>query len=237
MADDIWTALPFESSANTWGDEIYFSIPLHSGYGDRKAEVEVGDLAFWALGLFIVAIAAASFELVAMPVALGFVVIGYVLSGVLSARELYTHINWPVIVLLGALLPLGDAFDKTGTTNLIASGLLGLAEGYPAWVVLAVLMVVTMTLSDVLNNNATTIFAAPVGIRVAELLDANPDAFLMGVAVAASCAFLTPIGHQNNTLVMGPGGYRFTDYWRMGLPLEVLVIAVGVPMILLVWGL
>ncbi len=203
----------------------------------RGQPVIRGDLAVWALGLFVAAIAAASLDLVSMPVALGFVVIGYVLSGVLSARELYTHVNWPVIVLLGALLPVGAALDKTGSTSLIASGLLVVAQGYPGWVVLGVLMVVTMTLSDILNNNATTIFAAPIGIRIAELMDANPDAFLMGVAVAASCAFLTPIGHQNNTLVMGPGGYRFTDYWRMGLPLEVLVILVGVPMILLVWGL
>ena len=104
-------------------------------------------------------------------------------------------------------------------------------------VTVAILMVVTMTLSDVMNNVATAVIAAPVAVDMAERLGVNPDAFLMGVAVAASCAFLTPIGHKNNTLVMGPGGYRFGDYWRMGLPLEVLVLAVGVPMILWVWPL
>jgi len=107
----------------------------------------------------------------------------------------------------------------------------------PAWVVLTVLMVVTMTLSDVLNNTATTIVAAPVGIQMAAILGVNPDPFLMAVAVAASAAFLTPIGHKNNTLVLGPGGYGFGDYWRMGLPLEIIVVSVSIPAILLFWPL
>ena len=109
--------------------------------------------------------------------------------------------------------------------------------GWPTVAVLAILMLVTMTLSDVLNNVATALIAAPIGIDIATRLDANPDAFLMAVAVAASCAFLTPIGHKNNTIVMGPGGYKFGDYWRMGLPLEILVVLVGIPMILFVWPL
>ena len=98
-------------------------------------------------------------------------------------------------------------------------------------------MVVTMTLSDVLNNTATAIVAAPIGIEMAGRLGASPDPFLMAVAIAASCAFLTPIGHKNNTLILGPGGYRFGDYWRMGLPLEVLVVAVSIPLILIFWPL
>jgi len=104
-------------------------------------------------------------------------------------------------------------------------------------VVLAILMVITMTLSDVLNNVATALIAAPIGVDIAQRLGVSPDPFLMAVAVAASCAFLTPIGHKNNTIIMGPGGYKFGDYWRMGLPLELLVVAVGLPMILLVWPL
>jgi len=104
-------------------------------------------------------------------------------------------------------------------------------------VVLGILMLVTMTLSDVLNNVATALIAAPIGVDIAHHLEVNPDSFLMAVAVAASCAFLTPIGHKNNTIVMGPGGYKFGDYWRMGLPLEVLVVLVGLPMILLIWPL
>jgi di/tricarboxylate transporter len=110
-------------------------------------------------------------------------------------------------------------------------------QGLPAWAVLTAIMVVTMSLSDVLNNTATAIVAAPIGIQMADKLGANPDPFLMAVAVAASCAFLTPIGHKNNTLILGPGGYRFGDYWRMGLPLELLVVAVSIPLILVFWPL
>jgi di/tricarboxylate transporter len=104
-------------------------------------------------------------------------------------------------------------------------------------IVLTILMIVTMTLSDVLNNTATTVVAAPIAIDIATRLGVSADPFLMVVAVAASCAFLTPIGHKNNTLIMGPGGYRFSDYWRMGLPLEILIIAVSIPMIVWVWPL
>ncbi|MEP1518652.1 MAG: SLC13 family permease, partial [Ascidiaceihabitans sp.] len=119
----------------------------------------------------------------------------------------------------------------------IASALIGWTQGLPAWMVLTVLMIVTMTLSDVLNNTATTIVAAPVGIQMAQTLGVSPDPFLMAVAVAASSAFLTPIGHKNNTLILGPGGYGFGDYWRMGLPLEIIVVAVSIPAILIFWPL
>ena len=135
------------------------------------------------------------------------------------------------------MIPLGAALQSSGGTALIAQALLGLAEGYGAVVVLLVLMAVTMTLSDILNNAATTVIAAPVALDIATGLGLNPDPFLMAVAVAASCAFLTPIGHKNNTLIMGPGGYRFGDYWRMGLPLEIIILAVAIPMILWVWPL
>ncbi len=190
-----------------------------------------------AIGLFAAAVAAASFGLIYLPVALGLVVVGYTLTKILPLSELYSHIEWPVVVLLGSMIPLGAALETSGGTELIASGLVGITAGLPAWAVLTVLMVVTMTLSDVLNNTATAIVAAPVGIEMAQALGKNPDPFLMAVAVAASCAFLTPIGHKNNTLILGPGGYRFGDYWRMGLPLEVLVVAVSVPAILLFWPL
>jgi len=103
--------------------------------------------------------------------------------------------------------------------------------------VLLLLVIVTMTLSDVMNNTATAVIAAPIAIEIASRLNVSPDPFLMGVAVAASCAFLTPIGHKNNTLIMGPGGYHFGDYWRMGLPLEIIIVAVSVPTILAVWPL
>lgn len=190
-----------------------------------------------AIALFALAVLATSLGWTSMPIALGCVIIAYVLSGVLSVNELYNHVDWPVIVLLGAMIPLGLALDQTGGTALIASGLAALTQGYPAWLALLLLMGATMMLSDVLNNNATTIIAAPVSIRLAEQLQVQPDAFLMGVAVAACCAFLTPIGHQNNTVILGPGNYRFSDYWRMGLPLELIVLAVSVPLLLIVWPL
>ncbi|AUH34515.1 SLC13 family permease [Paracoccus tegillarcae] len=192
---------------------------------------------FFALGWFVLAVVLTSFGLITMPIALGCVLVAYVLSGVLSVNEVYDHVDWPVVVLLGSMIPLGLALDSTGGTALIAAMIVKLTAGYPAWVALALLMMVVMFLSDVLNNNATTILAAPVAIRLAEQLEVNPDAFLMGVAVSAACAFLTPIGHQNNTLIMGPGDYRFGDYWRMGLPLEVIVMLVSVPMLIMVWGL
>lgn len=189
------------------------------------------------IGLFAAAVAAASVGLIYLPVALGLVVVAFVLTGILPIREIYDHIEWPVVVLLGSMIPLGAALETAGGTALIANALTDLTAGYPAWVVLTVLMIVTMTLSDVLNNTATVIVAAPVGIKMAETLGVNPDPFLMAVAVAASCAFLTPIGHKNNTLILGPGAYAFGDYWRMGLPLEIIVVAVSIPSILIFWPL
>ncbi|MBT5218114.1 MAG: SLC13 family permease, partial [Woeseia sp.] len=127
------------------------------------------------------------------------------------------------------------AMQSTGSTTLIAEGIVNISAGYSPVVVLTLLIIVTMTLSDVMNNTATAVIAAPIAMEIAGILNVNPDPFLMGVAVAASSAFLTPIGHKNNTLIMGPGGYRFGDYWRMGLPLEIIIVAVAVPTIITVW--
>lgn len=190
-----------------------------------------------AIGLFAAAVLAASVGLVYLPIALGLVVVAYVLTKILPLQELYDHIEWPVVVLLGSMIPLGAALETSGGTELIASGLVDLTQGWPAWAILTILMIVTMTLSDVLNNTATAIVAAPIGIQMALQLEVSPDPFLMAVAIAASAAFLTPIGHKNNTLVLGPGGYRFGDYWRMGLPLEIIVVAVSIPLILIFWPL
>ncbi len=204
---------------------------------DRGLGVTVDRKVWVAIGLFGAAVLVASVGLLYLPIALGLVVIGFVLLGIMPLQDLYSNIEWPVVVLLGSMIPLGAALETSGGTELIADGLVALTFGLPAWVVLTVLMVVTMTLSDVLNNTATAIVAAPVGIQMANSLGVSPDPFLMAVAVAASAAFLTPIGHKNNTLILGPGGYRFGDYWRMGLPLEILIIAVSIPAILLVWPL
>ena len=204
---------------------------------DRGLLVTADQKSWLAIGLFAAAIFASALGFLYLPIALGLVVAAYVLTKIVPLSELYSQIEWPVVVLLGSMIPLGAALEAAGGTQLIAGALVGLTEGLPAWAILTVLMVVTMTLSDVLNNTATAIVAAPVGIHMANSLDASPDPFLMAVAVAASAAFLTPIGHKNNTLILGPGGYRFGDYWRMGLPLEILVVAVSIPCILLFWPL
>ncbi|HHN66823.1 MAG TPA: SLC13 family permease, partial [Thermopetrobacter sp.] len=193
--------------------------------------------AWLAIGLFGLAISLAAVDLVYLPVALAAVGIAYVALRIISLNQIYESVEWPVIVLLASLIPIGAALESSGGTALIAEGILRATEGLaPLWVLL-VIMVVTMTLSDMLNNVATVLVAGPVAVQVAQALDVNPDTMLMGVAVAASCAFLTPIGHKNNTIIMGPGGYSFGDYWRMGLPLELVVLAVSVPLILLVWPL
>jgi di/tricarboxylate transporter len=193
--------------------------------------------AWLAIGVFAAAIVAASLGLVYLPLALAAVVIAYLLLKIVPLSEVYEAIEWPVIVLLGSMIPIGAALEASGGTAIVAESIVDWTAGFPPAVVLVILMVVTMTLSDVLNNVATALIAAPIGIDIADRLGSNPDAFLMAVAVAASCAFLTPIGHKNNTIILGPGGYKFGDYWRLGLPLEVLVVLVGVPMILLVWPL
>jgi di/tricarboxylate transporter len=193
--------------------------------------------AWLAVGLFGVAILLASFGYLYLPIALAAVVAGYVLFNIVQLRQLYDSIEWPVIVLLGCMIPIGSALESSGGTALIAHAITTLSEGYSPVVVLTLLMIITMTLSDVMNNTATAVITAPIALDIANRLGVNADPFLMTVAVAASCAFLTPIGHKNNTLIMGPGGYRFGDYWRMGLPLELLIIIVSVPTILWVWPL
>ena len=209
------------------------TLPL----AERGLELVQRRKAWLAAGLFAAAILAASLELVYLPVALAVVVALYALLGILPARQVYESVEWPVIVLLGSLIPIGTALETSGATAEIAGLLVAVAQGQSPVVVLALLMVITMTLSDVMNNTATAVIAAPVAVDIATRLQVSPDPFLMTVAVAASCAFLTPIGHKNNTLILGPGGYRFGDYWRMGLPLELLVILVSIPVILWAWPL
>ena len=185
----------------------------------------------------VAAIAVASLGWVYLPVALGCVVAAYIVLSIVPIRDVYSSIEWPVIVLLGSMIPIGGALETTGGTVLIAQGIVEVSAGYSPVIVLALLIMVTMTLSDVMNNTATAVIAAPIAVEIAARLGVSPDPFLMGVAVAASCAFLTPIGHKNNTLIMGPGGYRFGDYWRMGLPLEILIVIVSVPTLVTFWPL
>ncbi|MGE3335314.1 MAG: SLC13 family permease [Rhodospirillaceae bacterium] len=189
------------------------------------------------VALFFGALFVASTGFLSFAVALAVAVAGYAAFGIVPARELYSQIDWPVIVMLACLLPIGAAFDANGGTALIAKWISLLNSGSDPIVALIMVMVITMTLSDVLNNVATIVIMGPVAIELANTVGANPDAFLMSTAIAASCAFLTPIGHKNNTLIMGPAGLRFGDYWRLGICLEIIVLAVGIPMLLIVWPL
>ena len=187
--------------------------------------------------VFAAALIAASLNVIPVQIAFGLAVILMIVGQSITARAAYDAIDWPVIVLLGAMIPLGQALESTGGTQLIVDGVLLLGGEIDPVVILVLIMVVTMTLSDVMNNAATVVVMAPIAATIAGQINVNPDCFLMAVAIGGSCSFLTPIGHQNNVLVMGPGGYKFGDYWRVGLPLEILIVAVATPMLLLIWPL
>ncbi|MCE9664406.1 SLC13 family permease [Halomonas sp. M5N1S17] len=190
-----------------------------------------------SLGIFAAAILAILLGVLPAAVALSSAALISLLVGVLPLRDGYQAIDGPVIVLLAAMIPVGQALETSGGAALIAEVMLVWGGQWPAVVTLVGLFVITMMLSDVINNAAAAVLMAPIAVSLANGFDASIDPFLMVVAVSASCAFLTPIGHQSNTLVMGPGGYRFGDYWRMGLPLEMVVLVVAIPMILMVWPL
>ncbi|SEK57129.1 SLC13 family permease [Halomonas daqiaonensis] len=190
-----------------------------------------------SLGIFAVAIVAMMFDLLPTAIALSSAALLSLLVGVLPLREGYQAIDGPVIVLLAAMIPVGEALETSGGAQSIADTLLSLGADWPIVITLAGLFIISMTLSNIVNNNAAAVLMAPIAVSLAQGFDVSMDPFLMAVAVSASCAFLTPIGHQSNTLVMGPGGYHFADYWKMGLPLSLVVLAVAIPMILLVWPL
>jgi di/tricarboxylate transporter len=190
-----------------------------------------------AVGIFAFFVALAVAGLAQVHVALTAAAMVMVLTRIVRLRNAYHLIEWPIIVLLAAMIPLGEAMERTGGAETLASLLLQGGGQWPPWVTLAALLVSTMLLSNVINNVAAAVLMAPVGLALASALEVSPDPMLMGVAIGASCAFLTPIGHQSNTLVLGPGGYRFTDYLYLGLPLSLLTTALGVPLILAVWPL
>ena len=190
-----------------------------------------------SVAVMVFAIGGAAFGL--LPAAISFAtgVLALMLLRIVPLRKLYEAVDWPVIVLLGALIPVAVAMETTGAADLLAQSLLDyIARGSPV-IALALILVVTMTLSDLMNNAATAAVMAPISISTAAQLNSSADTFLMAVAIGASCAFLTPIGHQNNTLILGPGGFRFGDYWKLGLPMEILVVAISIPMLLIVWPL
>lgn len=188
-----------------------------------------------ALGIFAVAIVLTALGILPVHIAFTAAAVVLVLTRLMSLREAYASIEGPIIVLLGAMIPVGRALEDTGATTLLAGALTDLANGLPHWAILGMLLITAMALSDVINNAATAVIMAPIAAGVAGALGLSADPFLMTVAVGSSCTFLTPIGHQSNTLVMGPGGYAFGDYWRMGLPLDILVIFTTIPLVLIFW--
>jgi di/tricarboxylate transporter len=183
------------------------------------------------------AMIAVAFKLLPIAIAFFGASLALLLTRSLSLREAYEAIEWPILILLGALIPVSEAVRTTGATDLIAGWLSVGAGALPAAGALTLIMVAAMAVTPFLNNAATVLMMAPIAASLANNLGLNPDPFLMAVAVGAACDFLTPFGHQCNTLVMGPGGYRFSDYWKLGLPLSILVVIVGIPAIAMVWQL
>jgi di/tricarboxylate transporter len=190
-----------------------------------------------AMAVMGMAIAGAAFGLLPAAIAFATGALAFMVLRIVPPRRIYETIDWPVIILLGALIPVAGAMDTTGAADKLAEGLLeNVAQGHPV-LALTLILLVTMTLSDFMNNAATAAVMCPISISAATQLGVNANTFLMAVAIGASCAFLTPIGHQNNTLILGPGGFRFGDYWRLGLPMEILVVVTSIPMLLWVWPL
>ncbi len=208
-------------------------VPL----AERDLRIPDGRKALTAAAVMLLSIAAAALGVLPAAVAFALGVLASMVLRTVQPRDVYEAIDWPVIVLLAALIPVAGAMESTGTAGLIARFLFTTVGQGHAVVGLVLILVVTMTLSDLMNNAATAAVMCPIAIGAAATLGVSADPFLMAVAVGASCAFLTPIGHQNNTLILGPGGFRFGDYWRLGLPVQLLVIAVAVPMLLTVWPL
>jgi di/tricarboxylate transporter len=202
-----------------------------------EREIRIGQPQKVALsvGIFGAAMVLSATGVVPVQIAFVAAAVIMVLTRVVPLGEIYEHIDWPVIVLLGAMFPLGHALESSGGAGLIADKLLVLSGVFPGAGTLAVLLGGTMLLSNVVNNAAAAVLMAPIAMTLAREMGLSSDPFLMAVAVGASCAFLTPVGHQSNALVMGPGGYQFGDYWRLGLPLSIIVTVVAVPLILIFW--
>ncbi len=189
------------------------------------------------LAVFVVAVLLTSLGVLSVQVSFVAAVAVLLISRFLSLESAYQAVDWPVIILLGAMIPVGEALETTGGAARIAMLITDLGNALPPWAMLGVILVVSMLLSAVINNAAAVILMAPIGIGVAQTLGASADPFLMAVAIGGSSAFLSPIGHQSNTIVMGPGGYHFTDYPRLGLPMVVLIVAVAIPLLMWVWPL
>ena len=191
---------------------------------------------FIAFGLFAICLLLVIFNYVPIVVAFLICVIGFVSSKLLTGEGVYRHIDWPVVILLAAMIPIGNTLISYGITDSVSSYLAGLSSTVDYVWLVVLIMIITMFLSDIINNAATAVIMAPLAVSLADKINQPIEPFLMSVAIGASCAFLSPIGHQCNTLVMAPGNYKFGDYWKVGLPLEILIILISVPAIIFYWG-
>lgn len=201
----------------------------------QKLSINKPGKIFTALGIFISALIISSLGILPVQVAFLTAVVLMIVAKVLPLSDAYESINWPIIILLGAMIPVGEALETTGGAQRIAGMLLHISQSFSPAMILAFTLISTMFLSDLVNNAAAVVLMAPIGISVANGIGVSIDPFLMVISIGASCAFLTPIGHQSNTLVMGPGGYKFGDYWRMGLILEIIIVIVAIPLVMHFW--
>ncbi|MEC7838681.1 MAG: SLC13 family permease [Chlamydiota bacterium] len=190
-----------------------------------------------SLAIFGIAILCAVTGFFPVEIAFTCAALAMAILNLIPLKEIYQSVDWPVIVLLGAMIPLGEAMENTGGAALVGNTIVDITQSMDASMTLGILLVITIILSNVMNNAAVAVLMAPIAISIAQRLLASPDPFLMTVAIGASSPFLTPIGHQSNALVMGPGGYNFGDYWKMGIFLTLIVILVTIPLILNVWPL
>ena len=204
---------------------------------ERKVRLGTARRSWLAILVLGAAMVATAVQLVPVAVAFFAAAALVVITGALPVREAYEHIEWPILVMLGALIPVSDSLRTTGASDVIATWLSGVAAVMPAWGAVALILAAAMAVTPFLNNAATVLVMAPIAATFAGDLGYRPEAFLMATAVGAGCDFLTPIGHQCNTLVFGPGGYRFGDYARLGAPLSLLVLVVGTPLLIAVWPL
>ena len=190
----------------------------------------------FAFIVFLTSLALIIFNFIPIVIAFLLCVIAFVSAKLLTGESVYRHIDWPVVILLAAMIPIGNTLSDFGITSIIASFLASYSLAIDFVWMIVIIMILTMFLSDIINNAATAVIMGPLAATLAININQPVEPFLMAVAIGASCAFLSPIGHQCNTLVMGPGNYKFGDYWRMGLPLEILIVIVSVPIIIFYWA-
>ncbi|MFC6633153.1 SLC13 family permease [Microbulbifer taiwanensis] len=232
LAGDALLMMGTDDNLNTFAYE-QGCVPL----AQRAITIPNKEKAVIALVAMAIAVGGAAFGLLPAAISFAACALAFMALKVVPLRGMYEAIDGAVIVLLGTLISVAEVMESTGAADLIAQGLLdNLAQGSPV-IALALILIITMTLSDFMNNAATAAVMCSIALSAAAQLGVNPDSFLMAVAIGASCAFLTPVGHQNNTLILGPGGFEFGDYWQMGLPLEILVVVVGIPTLLWIWPL